>query len=38
MRQWGDGHPADAIGVQQAVDLFPSLDTFTLVAGYSVQF
>ncbi len=38
MRQWGDGHPAGAIGAQQGVDLFPPLDTFTLVAGYSVQF
>jgi hypothetical protein len=38
MRQWGAGHPASAIGAQKAVDLFPSLDTFTLVAGYSVQF
>ena len=37
-RQWGDGHPAGAIGAQQGVDLFPALDTFTLVAGYSVQF
>jgi hypothetical protein len=38
MRQWGDGHPATALGVQRSLDLFPSLDTFTLVAGYSVQF
>ena len=38
MRQWGDGHPANATGAQKSVDLFPPLDTFTLVAGYSVQF
>jgi hypothetical protein len=38
MRQWGDGHPSTALGTQRTMDLFPSLDTFTLVAGYSVQF
>jgi hypothetical protein len=38
LRQWGDGHPANALGVQRSLDLFPSLDTFTIVAGWSVQF
>ncbi len=38
IRQWGNGHPADAIGVQRNMDLFPGEDTFTVVAGWSVQF
>ena len=38
IRQWGDGHPANAIGVQQQLDLFPSEDIFDLTAGYSVRF
>ena len=38
MRQWGDGHPASAIGVQQQMDLFPSEDVFTVMVGYSLPF
>jgi hypothetical protein len=35
IRQWGDSHPADAIGVQRQYDLFPTLNTVTTVIGYS---
>jgi len=38
IRQWGDGHPADAVGVQRTFDLFPSLSIGSLTAGYSIQF
>lgn len=37
IRQWGDGHPADAIGAQKQFDLFPSLDIGTLFVSYSVD-
>ncbi len=38
IRQWGDGHPANAIGVQQQLDLFPPEDIFDITAGYTVRF
>jgi hypothetical protein len=38
MRQWGNGHPPDAVGVQRDIDLFPALDIGSLIVGYSVQF
>jgi hypothetical protein len=38
MRQWGDGRPASAIGVQRQLDLFPAEDIFSFVAGYTLEF
>ena len=38
MTQSGDSHPGDAIGVQQQYDLFPSVDAFSLVVGYNLQY
>jgi hypothetical protein len=38
IRQWGDGHPADVVGVQRTFDLFPAVSIGSLTAGYSVQF
>jgi hypothetical protein len=38
MRQYGDGHPADAIGVQRNFDLMPPLNIGSLVAAYTVTF
>jgi hypothetical protein len=38
IRQWGKGHPGDAIGVQKQYDLFPPVGIGSLVAGYSVDF
>ena len=35
IRQTGDSHPANAIGVQQTFDLAPTLNTFAVVLGYS---
>ena len=34
--QWGDGHPADAVGVQRTMDLMPLVNTGSLMLGYSV--
>jgi hypothetical protein len=36
MLQWGEGHPADAVGVQQQYDLMPPVNTGSLVIGYTV--
>jgi hypothetical protein len=36
MRQWGNGHPADAPGVQRNFNLFPALDVGTLLVTYSL--
>lgn len=36
--QWGEGHPADAVGVLRDYDLAPAVGTFTLVAGYTLRF
>jgi len=33
--QWGKGHPADAIGVQRQLDLFPMVKIGTVLVGYS---
>ncbi len=38
IRQWGDGHPADAPGVQQTLDQFPPLDIGSLLVTYSLDF
>jgi len=38
MVQNGDGHPADAVGIQQQYDLFPALDIFTFVVGYNISY
>jgi hypothetical protein len=38
IRQWGDGHPGDVVGVQRTFDLFPAVSIGSLTAGYSVQF
>jgi hypothetical protein len=37
IRQWGDGHPASAIGAQRQFDLFPPVATGSLVLSYSVD-
>jgi hypothetical protein len=36
LAQWGDGHPADAVGVQRTMDLMPPVGTGSLMLGYSV--
>jgi hypothetical protein len=36
--QRGDGHPADAVGVQRGFDLYPAMSTGSLVVGYSLGF
>jgi hypothetical protein len=38
IRQTGDGHPPEAIGVQQQFDLFPPLVVGTAVVSYSFGF
>lgn len=38
LRQWGDGSPAGAIGVQRHFDLAPKVDTGALTVGYTVEF
>ena len=35
--QWGDGHPADAVGVQRTLDLMPLQNIGSLTVGYSVS-
>ena len=37
IHQWGDGHPPDAIGAQQQLDLFPPVEIGTLFVSYSVD-
>ncbi len=38
MRQWGEGHPADAIGRQKDVNLAPPVSMGSVVVSYSVNF
>ncbi len=38
MVETGNGHPADAIGVQQNYDLYPKLEVTTLLISYSIRF
>ena len=36
--QFGNRHPADAVGVQRQFDLFPTVNIGSLLIGYSVEF
>jgi hypothetical protein len=36
--QFGNGHPADAVGIQRQFDLFPTVHIGSLLLGYSVEF
>ena len=36
--QFGDGHPAEAVGIQRQFDLFPTVSIGSLLVGYSVEF
>jgi hypothetical protein len=36
--QWGEGHPADAVGVQSTYDLAPPVGIFAITAGYTLRF
>jgi hypothetical protein len=38
MKQTGNSHPADAIGVQRILDLYPGLDAVIAQLGYSFTF
>jgi hypothetical protein len=38
MMQEGESHPADAIGIQQNYDLYPTLDANIIQFGYSFKF
>lgn len=39
LRQWGDGHPASLSSYPiAAIDVFPSENVFTLMAGYTLAF
>lgn len=38
LRQWGNGHPADAIGVQRDFDLFPAVNIGSVLLGYGIEF
>jgi hypothetical protein len=38
MTQNGDSHPAEAIGIQQSYDLFPTINVFTFVLGYNYSY
>jgi len=38
IRQVGDSHPADAVGVQAGYDLYPTVNTGTVVIGYHLDF
>jgi hypothetical protein len=35
--QWGDGHPADAVGIQREMDLMPPVSIGSLTVSYSVS-
>ena len=35
LRQWGNSHPAEALGIQRQFDLFPALNTLTVLVGTS---
>ncbi len=37
MGQFGNGHPADAVGVQRQYDLAPAVNIFSLVLGWSFE-
>lgn len=38
IRQFGEGHPDTAVGIQRQFDLFPSVDIGSLLIGYSIEF
>jgi uncharacterized protein DUF3570 len=38
IRQWGDGHPANVVGVQRDYNLFPGENIGSVLASYSLQF
>jgi hypothetical protein len=38
MQQTGNSNPADAIGVQRSLNLYPGLDAYILQLGYSINF
>jgi hypothetical protein len=38
LRQFGNGHPGDAVGIQRQFDLFPTVNIGSLLVGYSVEF
>lgn len=38
IRQWGDGHPGNAVGIQRQFDLSPAVNSGTIVVGYTVRF
>ncbi len=38
IRQWGDGYPADAVGIQRKYDLLPPVNIGTLLVGYSIAY
>jgi len=38
MQQTGDSHPADAIGVQRTLDLYPGLQALMLQLGLTLRF
>lgn len=38
MRQFGNGHPAGAVGVERQTDLFPPVDITTVLVGYTLSF
>ncbi|HET7225462.1 MAG TPA: DUF3570 domain-containing protein, partial [Candidatus Eisenbacteria bacterium] len=38
IRQWGSGHPPQAVGVQRGFNLAPGIDIGAVTAGYSVSF
>jgi hypothetical protein len=38
MKQTGNSHPADAIGVQRNLDLYPGLDAVYGQLGYTFTF
>ncbi len=38
LRQWGDGHPKDAVGAQRTLNLYPAMDISIIQAGYTVEF
>ncbi len=38
LEQWGDGHPASAVGAQRNINLFPPVGVGSLVVGYTVGY
>jgi hypothetical protein len=38
MRQWGNSHPPEAVGVEENMDLVPPLNIGSVLVGYTIQF